>query len=76
MIEWVQGWLPPESFPHRHCCPAAADCCCCCWYFWPRLAKEGAIVARISAVEEMAGMDILCSDKTGETAVIGVGHDG
>ena len=32
------------------------------------LAKEGAIVARMSAVEEMAGMDILCSDKTGETA--------
>jgi len=30
-----------------------------------RLAKEGAIVARMSAVEEMAGMDILCSDKTG-----------
>lgn len=29
------------------------------------LAKEGAIVARMSAVEEMAGMDILCSDKTG-----------
>ncbi len=30
-----------------------------------QLAKEGAIVARMSAVEEMAGMDILCSDKTG-----------
>ncbi|KXZ46961.1 hypothetical protein GPECTOR_39g455 [Gonium pectorale] len=30
-----------------------------------KLAKEGAIVARMSAVEEMAGMDILCSDKTG-----------
>jgi H+-transporting ATPase len=29
------------------------------------LAKEGAIVARMSAVEEMAGMDVLCSDKTG-----------
>ncbi|PRW57643.1 plasma-membrane proton-efflux P-type ATPase isoform B [Chlorella sorokiniana] len=29
------------------------------------LAKEGAIVSRMSAVEEMAGMDILCSDKTG-----------
>jgi hypothetical protein len=27
--------------------------------------QEGAIVARMSAVEEMAGMDILCSDKTG-----------
>ena len=32
-----------------------------------KLAKEGAIVARMSAVEEMAGMDILCSDKTGGT---------
>ena len=31
-----------------------------------RLAKEGAIVARMSAVEEMAGMSILCSDKTGK----------
>ena len=30
-----------------------------------KLAKEGAIVARMSAVEEMAGMDMLCSDKTG-----------
>ena len=30
-----------------------------------KLAKEGAIVARMSAVEEMAGMDCLCSDKTG-----------
>lgn len=30
-----------------------------------QLAKEGAIVARQSAVEEMAGLDILCSDKTG-----------
>ena len=30
-----------------------------------KLAKEGAIVARMSAVEELAGMDVLCSDKTG-----------
>jgi hypothetical protein len=30
-----------------------------------KLAEQGAIVARMSAVEEMAGMDILCSDKTG-----------
>ncbi|KAK9905068.1 hypothetical protein WJX75_009176 [Coccomyxa subellipsoidea] len=30
-----------------------------------KLASEGAIVARMSAVEEMAGTDILCSDKTG-----------
>ena len=36
-----------------------------------KLAKEGAIVARQSAVEEMAGMDILCSDKTGAPGVPG-----
>ncbi|EIE19189.1 plasma-membrane proton-e [Coccomyxa subellipsoidea C-169] len=30
-----------------------------------KLASEGAIVARMSAVEEIAGTDILCSDKTG-----------
>lgn len=30
------------------------------------LAKEGAIVARQSAVEELSALDILCSDKTGE----------
>jgi len=29
------------------------------------LAKEKAVVTRITAVEELAGMDILCSDKTG-----------
>lgn len=29
------------------------------------LAKKGAIVSRLTAIEEMAGMDILCSDKTG-----------
>lgn len=29
------------------------------------LAKKGAIVTKLTAVEEMAGMDILCSDKTG-----------
>jgi len=29
------------------------------------LAEEKAIVARLSAVEEMAGMNMLCSDKTG-----------
>ena len=29
------------------------------------LAKKQAIVSRLSAIEEMAGMDILCSDKTG-----------
>nr|P54210.1 RecName: Full=Plasma membrane ATPase; AltName: Full=Proton pump [Dunaliella acidophila]AAB49042.1 plasma membrane proton ATPase [Dunaliella acidophila] len=30
-----------------------------------KLAREGAIVTRMSAVEEMAGLDVLCSDKTG-----------
>ncbi len=29
------------------------------------LAKKGAIVSRLVAIEEMAGMDVLCSDKTG-----------
>jgi H+-transporting ATPase len=29
------------------------------------LAKKEAIVSRLAAVEEMAGMDVLCSDKTG-----------
>jgi len=29
------------------------------------LAKKGAIVSRLVAIEEMAGIDILCSDKTG-----------
>src|ERR1700733_5361541 len=29
------------------------------------LSKHGAIVARLSAIEDMAGMSILCSDKTG-----------
>ncbi len=31
----------------------------------PGALQEGAIVARMSAVEELAGLDILCSDKTG-----------
>jgi len=30
-----------------------------------QLAKKQAVVARLTAVEELAGMDILCSDKTG-----------
>jgi H+-transporting ATPase len=29
------------------------------------LSKEKAIVSRLSAIEEMAGVDVLCSDKTG-----------
>eukprot|EP00820_Chromera_velia_P012018 Cvel_22958.t1-p1 / transcript=Cvel_22958.t1 / gene=Cvel_22958 / organism=Chromera_velia_CCMP2878 / gene_product=Plasma membrane ATPase 1, putative / transcript_product=Plasma membrane ATPase 1, putative / location=Cvel_scaffold2313:8-6226(-) / protein_length=678 / sequence_SO=supercontig / SO=protein_coding / is_pseudo=false len=29
------------------------------------IAKENALVQRLSAIEEMAGMEILCSDKTG-----------
>lgn len=29
------------------------------------LAKQGAIVAQLSAIEQLAGMSILCSDKTG-----------
>jgi len=29
------------------------------------LAKEQAIVSRLASIEEMAGMDVLCSDKTG-----------
>ena len=29
------------------------------------LAKKHAVVSRLAAIEEMAGMDILCSDKTG-----------
>jgi H+-transporting ATPase len=29
------------------------------------LAKKGAIVSKLASIEEMAGMDILCSDKTG-----------
>ena len=30
-----------------------------------QLASHGAIVARLAAIEEMAGMNMLCSDKTG-----------
>ncbi|KAL3693138.1 hypothetical protein R1sor_006789 [Riccia sorocarpa] len=30
-----------------------------------RLSNQGAITKRMTAIEEMAGMDILCSDKTG-----------
>jgi len=30
-----------------------------------KLAEQGAIVTRLAAIEELAGMDMLCSDKTG-----------
>ncbi|KAL8139360.1 hypothetical protein V2J09_005381 [Rumex salicifolius] len=30
-----------------------------------RLSEQGAITKRMTAIEEMAGMDVLCSDKTG-----------
>ena len=44
-----------------------------------QLAKQGAIVMRLTAIEEMAGMTLLCSDKTGtltlNTMVIQVPHD-
>ena len=29
------------------------------------LSKQKAIVSRLAAIEEMAGVDILCTDKTG-----------
>ena len=29
------------------------------------LSKKGAIVTKLTSIEEMAGMDMLCSDKTG-----------
>ncbi|KAM0061249.1 putative P-type H(+)-exporting transporter [Helianthus debilis subsp. tardiflorus] len=30
-----------------------------------RLSQQGALTKRMTAIEEMAGMDVLCSDKTG-----------
>lgn len=30
-----------------------------------RLSQQGAITKRMTAIEEMAGMDVLCSEKTG-----------
>ena len=33
---------------------------------WDHLCRfQGAITKRMTAIEEMAGMDVLCSDKTG-----------
>lgn len=31
----------------------------------PQLSSQGAIVTRLASIEEMAGMNMLCSDKTG-----------
>ncbi len=31
-----------------------------------KLASQGVIVARLGSIEELAGMDVLCSDKTGK----------
>lgn len=33
------------------------------------LSKEGALVTRLAAIEEVAGMDMLCSDKTGTLTI-------
>ena len=35
------------------------------------LASKKAILARLSAIEELAGMDVLCSDKTGTLTQVG-----
>ena len=35
-----------------------------------RLAQHNAVVSRLAAIEELAGMDILCSDKTGNLGVM------
>ncbi|KAK6153369.1 hypothetical protein DH2020_013008 [Rehmannia glutinosa] len=34
-------------------------------HWFSSLAQQGAITKRMTAIEEMAGMDVLCSDKTG-----------
>jgi H+-transporting ATPase len=38
------------------------------------LSAKGCIVTRLSAIEEMAGMDMLCSDKTGTLTLNKVSH--
>ena len=57
-------------------------CCIFAWYLIPCVV-QGAITKRITAIEEMAGMDILCSDKTGtltlnkltvDKSIVEVGH--
>lgn len=35
-----------------------------------RLSQQGAITKRMTAIEEMAGMDVLCSDKTDRKSVV------
>ena len=37
-----------------------------------QLAGKKVIVKRLTAVEEMAGLDVLCSDKTGATCALNV----
>lgn len=47
---------------------SAAGCCCSTTTLAlgsRQLAAQGAIVTRLTAIEEMAGMTLLCSDKTG-----------
>ena len=39
-------------------------CSRCSWHGARLRAKKGAIVTRLSSIEELAGVDILCSDKT------------
>ncbi|KAG6519276.1 hypothetical protein ZIOFF_022769 [Zingiber officinale] len=40
-----------------------------------RLSQQGAITKRMTAIEEMAGMDVLCSDKTGTLTLNKLGVD-
>lgn len=39
--------------------------CIICWNKGHLHLMQGAITKRMTAIEEMAGMDVLCSDKTG-----------
>merc|ERR1719258_689707 len=39
-----------------------------------RLAEKKAIVTRLAAIEELAGMDMLCSDKTGTLTLGSIAH--
>ncbi|CAN6290804.1 unnamed protein product [Urochloa humidicola] len=41
-----------------------------------RLSKQGSITKRMTAIEEMAGMDVLCSDKTGTLTLNKLSVDG